>query len=172
MEVSPTLQIFEITRHNALQAVDLILEASLHVDFILIDLGLITYSEPSLLDRRWESAFSTWVLEAADDLWIFSSPGVVSSRALREITTALPQMTIRGRVTYLLAQRIPGKKGDEQEERFLSVVSPTRPHALRILPLDLRGVSAAAQDRSILIESNSRGTLRRSLAAIALELTQ
>jgi Flp pilus assembly CpaE family ATPase len=171
-EVSPTLQIFEITRHNALQAVDLILEASLHVDFILIDLGLITYSEPSLLDRRWESAFSTWVLEAADDLWIFSSPGVVSSRALREITTALPQMTIRGRVTYLLAQRIPGKKGDEQEERFLSVVSPTRPHALRILPLDLRGVSAAAQDRSILIESNSRGTLRRSLAAIALELTQ
>ena len=171
-EVSPTLQIFEITRHNALQAVDLILKASLHVDFILIDLGLITYSEPSLLDRRWESAFSTWVLEAADDLWIFSSPGVVSSRALREITTALPQMTIRGRVTYLLAQRIPGKKGDEQEERFLSVVSPTRPHALRILPLDLRGVSAAAQDRSILIESNSRGTLRRSLAAIALELTQ
>jgi len=171
-EVSPTLQIFEITRHNALQAVDLILEASLHVDFILIDLGLTTYSEPSLLDRRWESAFSTWVLEAADDLWIFSSPGVVSSRALREITTALPQMTIRGRVTYLLAQRIPGKKGDEQEERFLSVVSPTRPHALRILPLDLRGVSAAAQDRSILIESNSRGTLRRSLAAIALELTQ
>jgi len=171
-EVSPTLQIFEITRHNALQAVDLILEASLHVDFILIDLGLITYSEPSLLDRRWESAFSTWVLEAADDLWIFSSPGVVSSRALREITTALPQMTIRGRVTYLLTQRISGKKGDEQEERFLSVVSPTRPHALRILPLDLRGVSAAAEDRSILIESNSRGTLRRSLAAIVLELTQ
>ena len=81
-------------------------------------------------------------------------------------------MTIRGRVSYLLTHRIGGKKGDEQEERFLSVVSPTQPHALRILPLDLRGISAAAHDRSILIESNSRGLLRRSLAAIALELTQ
>lgn len=171
-EVSPTLQIFEITRHNASNAVELIFDASHNVDFILIDLGMITYSELSSLDRRWESVFSTWVLEAADDLWIFSSPRVVSSRALREITVALPQMTIRGRVTYLLTQRIPGKKGDEQEEKFLSVVSPTQPHALRILPLDLRGVSAAAQDRSILIESNSRGLLRRSLAALALELTQ
>jgi len=171
-EVSPTLQIFEITRHNASLAVELILDASLHVDFILIDLGLITYSEASLLDRRWESIFSTWVLEAADDVWIFSSPRVVSSRALREISAALPQMTIRGRVTYLLTHRIPGKKGDEQEEKFLAVVSPTQPHALRTLPLDLRGVSSAAQDRSILIESNSRGALRRSLAALALELTQ
>ena len=125
-----------------------------------------------MLDRRWERIFSTWVLEAADDVWIFSSPRVVSSRALREISTALPQLTIRGRITYLLTQRLPGKKGDEQEEKFLSVVSPTQPHALRILPLDIRGVSAASQDRSILIESNSRGLLRRSLAAIALELTQ
>jgi hypothetical protein len=171
-EVSPMLQIFEITRHNASNAVALMIDASLHVDYILIDLGLITYSEPSLLDKRWESLFSTWVLEAADDLWIFSSPGAVSSRALREITAALPQMTIRGRITFLLTQRIPGKKGDEQEEKFLSVVSPIQPYALRILPLDLRGVSAAANDRSILIESNSRGILRRSLAAIALELTQ
>ena len=171
-EVNPALQIFEITRKNASNAVELILDASLHVDFILIDLGLITCFEPLLLDRRWESTFPTWVLEAADDLWIFSSSRAVSSRALREISTALSQMTIRGRVTYLLTHRIPGKKGDEQESKFLSVVSPTQPHALRILPLDHRGVSAAAQDRSILVESNSKGLLRRSLAAIALELTQ
>ena len=171
-EVSAMLQIFEITRQNATHAVEVIFDASHSVDFILIDLGLITYSEPALLDRRWESAFSTSILEAADDLWIFSSPRVVSSRALREITKALSQMTIRGRVTYLLTQRIPGRRGDEQEEKFLSVVSPTQPHALRILPLDLRSISAAAQDRSILMESNSRGALRRSLAAIALELTQ
>jgi hypothetical protein len=43
---------------------------------------------------------------------------------------------------------------------------------LRILPLDLRSVRTAVQDRSILMESNSRGVLRRSIAAIALELTQ
>jgi plasmid stability protein len=43
---------------------------------------------------------------------------------------------------------------------------------VRILPLDFRGVRAAAHDRSILIESNSRGLLRRSFAALALELTQ
>ena len=171
-EVSTLLQIFEITRHNATTAVELIFNASQNVDFILVDLGLITYSEPALLDRRWESAFSTSIFEAADDLWIFSSPRVVSSRALREITKALSQMTIRGRVTYLLTQRITGRRGDEQEEKFLSIVSPTQPHALRILPLDLRSISAAAQDRSILMESNSRGALRRSLAAIALELTQ
>ena len=171
-EVSSSLKIFEVSRHNASQAVELILDASLHADFILSDLGLMVCPEPSLLDKRWESVFSTWVLEAADDMWIFSSPRAVSARALREITSALSQMTIRGRITYLLTQRIPGKKGDEQEEKFLSVVSPTQPHALRILPLDLRGVSAAAQDRSILMESNSRGLLRRSLAALALELTQ
>ena len=171
-EVSPTLQIFEITRQNASSAIDLILEASQKVDFMLIDLGLIIHSELSSSDRRWDTLFSTWILEAADDLWIFSSPRVVSMRALREIAVALPQMTIRGRITHLLTQRIPGKKGDQQEEIFLSVVSPTRPHALRILPLDQRGISAAAQDRSVLVESNPRGVLRRSCAALALELTQ
>ena len=171
-EVTPGLQIFEITRHNASAAVELVLDASHKVDFILIDLGLITYSELTTLDRRWDSVFSTWILETADDLWIFSSPSPVSTRALREISAALPHMTIRGRITHLLTKRIPGKKGDEQEENFLSVVSATKPHALRILPLDLRSVSNAGHDRSILIESNSRGLLRRSIAALALELTQ
>jgi MinD-like ATPase involved in chromosome partitioning or flagellar assembly len=171
-EVSPTLQIFEITRHNATSAVELILDASRSADFIIIDLGRISHSEPSALGRRWESIFTRWVLEVADDLWVFSSPRVVSTRALREFVTALPHMTIRGRVTHLLTHRIPGKKGDEQEEKFLSAVSPTRPHALRIIPFDPRSASAAAHDRSILIESNSRGALRRSLAALALELTQ
>jgi len=171
-EVSSALQIFEITRENASGAVELILNASQSSDYIFIDLGLITYSELSSLDRRWESVFSAWVMEAADDLWILSSPRVVSSRALREITASLPHMTIRGRITHLLTQRTPGKKGDEQEAKFLSVVSPTQPHALRILPLDFRNISSAAEDRSILIESNSRGSLRRSLAALALELTQ
>ena len=61
-DVSAMLQIFEITRHNASHAVELIFNASHNVDFILIDLGLITYSEPALLDRRWESAFLTSVL--------------------------------------------------------------------------------------------------------------
>jgi hypothetical protein len=171
-EVTPGLQIFEITRHNASTAVELILDASHDVDFILIDLGLIAFSELSALDRRWDSVFSTWILESADDLWIFSSPSPVSARALREISISLPQMTIRGRITHLLTKRIPGKKGDAQEENFLSVVSATKPHALRILPLDLRSVSSASQDRSILIEGNSRGALRRTIAALALELTQ
>ena len=171
-QVSPSLQIFEITRLNATSAPQIILDASLTVDFILIDLGLIAHSDLSSVDRRWENVFSTWVLETSDDLWIFSSPRVVSSRALRDLTTALPHLIIRGRVTYLLNQRIPGKRGDEQEAKFLSVVSPTKPHALRILPLDLRGVSTASHDRSILMESNSRGKLRRSFAALALELTQ
>jgi hypothetical protein len=171
-EVSSSLQIFEITRNNATSAVEIILNASRNADFIIIDLGRINFCEPSPLDRRWESIFSTWVLESADDLWVLSSPRIVSSRALREFTAALPSMAIRGRLTHILTQRIPGKKGDEQEERFLSVVSPTAPHALRIIPLDIRSVTAAAQDRSILIESNSRGLLRRTMAALALELTQ
>ena len=171
-EVSPALQIFEITRENSSSAVELILTAGPNVDFILIDLGLLAFSEHSSLDRRWESIFSTWILESADDLWVFSSPRVVSMRALRDLSVAIPQMTIRGRITHLLTHRIPGKKGNDQEESFLSVVSPMKPHALRILPLDQRGVSAAIGDRSILKESNSRGLLRRSYAALALELTQ
>lgn len=171
-EVSPALQIFEITHENSSSAVELILDASEKVDFILIDLGLLAFSEHSSIDRRWESVFSTWILESADDLWVFSSPRVVSMRALRDLSVAIPQMTIRGRITHLLTHRIPGKKGDEQEKIFLSVVSPMKPHALRILPLDQRGVSAAILDRSILRESNSRGLLRRSYAALALELTQ
>ena len=171
-EISPTLQIFEITRENALTALHIITEASMSVDFILIDLGLISYSEYSSVNRRWESIFSNWVLETADDLWLFSSPRVVSLRALRELVSALHHMTIRGRVTYILTQRIPGKKGDAQEEKFLAIASPSAPHALRILPLDARGVSVASGDRSILSESNSRGLLRRSIAALALELTQ
>jgi len=171
-EISPALQIFEITRENAPQSIDIISQTSMSVDFILIDLGLITYSENTSLNRRWEHIFTTWALEAVDDLWLLSSPHVVSLRALRELIAAMSQLTIRGRVTHLLSKRIPGKKGEAQEERFLAISSPSAPHALRILPLDVRGVETASADRSILIESNSRGLLRRSIAALALELTQ
>jgi hypothetical protein len=83
----------------------------------------------------------------------------------------MTKQSSRTRKTFILNHRVTGKRGDAQEEKFLSLVAPSHPHAIRVLPLDTRGTNAAEQERSILVESNPRGLLRKKYLELAAALT-
>ena len=169
--VSSLLEVFELTRENAPTMIATLIEASSHNDFVIIDLGLMITTEDPMTERRWEGAFSHWVLENADDLWLIASPRLMSSRSLLRFQSSTIAQTLRARITFILNHRMSGKRGDMQEEKFLSLVAPSHPHAIRITPLDLRGASAAEQERSILVESSPKGPLRKKYLELATVLT-
>jgi Flp pilus assembly CpaE family ATPase len=169
--VSSLLEVFELTRENAPTMSETLIDASSRNDFVIIDLGIIVGAEDAMTERRWQGAFSNWVLENADDLWLIASPRPMSSHSLQQFQSSAIARTLRARITFVLNHRISGKRGDVQEEKFLSLVAPSHPHAIRVIPLDLRGASAAEQERSILVESNPKGPLRRKYLELATILT-
>lgn len=169
--VSPLLEVFELTRENAPTMSETLIEASSRVDFVVIDLGVIYAREVALTERRWQGAFAHWVLDNADDLWLLASPRLMSVHSLQQFQSSAIARTLRARITFILNQRISGKRGDRQEEKFLSLVAPSHPHAIRVMPLDLRGANAAEQERSILVESNPKAALRKKYLELATMLT-
>lgn len=169
--VSPLLEVFELTRENAPTMSETLIEATSRNDFVIIDLGVIVATEDALTERRWQGAFSHWVLENADDLWLIASPRLVSSHSLQQFQSSTIAQTLRARITFILNHRIPGKRGDLQEEKFLTLVAPSHPYAIRVIPLDLRSATAAEQERAILVESNPKGSLRKKYLELATMLT-
>lgn len=168
--ITSQLSLFEVTKENASDVEEILYEFSLIVDFIIIDLGRSLISQYGDIERRWESILHNLLLDSIDDLWILTSSSKVSAVSLSSIVSSFQRSPQRARTTYILNRRQSGKGGEREEERFLSHVTPGRPHGVRVLPLDLRGVERAEADRSILMETNLRGLLRRELATIAQEL--
>ena len=168
--VSPLLEVFELTKENASTMSEILIEACSRTDFVIVDLGLMPKALDTMTERRWQSIFPNWTYENADDLWLITSPRPVSRHSLNQFHNSIKQQKPRPRVTFILNQRSSGKRGDSQEEKFLSLVAPLHPHAIRVLPLDTRGAIAAEQDRSILVESNPRGALRRKYLELATGL--
>lgn len=168
--VSPLMDLYEITEENAAKIDEIVSEYSAQVDWIIFDSGTFFSFLDERFNRRWDEVLAIWTVQNADHLWVLSTPTKISEFSLTRISHSLTEQEIRPKITYLLNQRESGKKGDQQEEKFLSTVSGTHPHAIRVLPLDLRGVKAAESDRSILMESNPRGTLRKELAVLARDL--
>ena len=169
--VSPLLEVFELTRENAPIMSQTLIGATSHNDFVIIDLGIVVATEDAMAERRWQGAFSNWVLENADDLWFITSSRLMSLHSVQQFQSSAIAQTFRARITFILNHRVSGKRGDAQEEKFLSLVAPSHPHAIRVIPLDLRGASAAEQERSILVESNPKSPLRKKYLELATALT-
>ena len=169
--ISPLLEVFELTRENAAAMNETLIDACSRTDFVIIDCGLIPKAQEAITERRWQNTFSNWILENVDDLWIIASPRPVSTHSLHQFQDLMAKQSLRARKTFILNHRVAGKRGDTQEEKFLSLVAPSHPHAIRVLPLDTRGANAAEQDRSILMESNPRGLLRKKYLELAAALT-
>ena len=168
--LSSQLDLFEITQKNSAALEEILYEFSPSVDFILVDLGKSLISAYEEVERRWEAILNNVLFDLIDDLWILSTSSKISRAFLSSTVASLQASPQRTRVTHILNRRNNGKAGEREEEKFLSTVTPSRPHGVRVLPLDLRGVERAEADRSILMESNQRGLLRRELATIAQEL--
>jgi Flp pilus assembly CpaE family ATPase len=165
--VNPLLEVFELTRENSSIMSEILIEACSRTDFVIVDLGLIPKMVDTMTERRWQNIFSSWTIENADDLWLMTSPRPVSRHSLHQFHNSTTQHKLRPRITFILNHRTSGKRGDPQEEKFLTLVAPLHPHAIRVLPLDMRGAGAAEQGRSILVETNPRGVLRRKYLELA-----
>lgn len=169
--VSPLLEVFELTRENAVAMNETLIEACSRTDYVIIDCGLTPRAAEAITERRWQNIFSHWIFENTDDLWVIASPRPISTHSLQQFQALMTKQSLRARQTFILNHRVAGKRGDIQEEKFLSLVAPSHPYAIRVLPLDTRGANSAEQERSILVESNPRGLLRKKYLELAAALT-
>jgi Flp pilus assembly CpaE family ATPase len=68
--------------------------------------------------------------------------------------------------------RSQGRKGSEEEVKFLAITTPLHPRNVCMISRDTRAITAAQAQKSTLIEVNERSGLRKSIAAIASELVR
>lgn len=170
--INSNLDLYEITRANAETIDHLISDYSITTDYIIFDLGRLEDSQQEISEKRWEGIFTNWLLENMDELWIFTSPTKVSSASLVRISQNLAAQSRNSRAIFILNHRKKGRRGDSDEERFLSIVTPCKPRAVRVLSSDVRAAELAQSDRSILMERNPRSSLRREIMAIAKEISE
>jgi MinD-like ATPase involved in chromosome partitioning or flagellar assembly len=170
--INSNLDLYEITRANAETIDHLISDYSITTDYIIFDLGRLEDSQQEISEKRWEGIFTNWLLENMDELWILTSPTKVSSASLVRISQNLAAQSRNSRAIFILNHRKKGRRGDSDEERFLSIVTPCKPRAVRVLSSDVRAAELAQSDRSILMERNPRSSLRREIMAIAKEISE
>ena len=168
--VAPQLAISEITQLRSNSIDELMARAIDEFDEIIIDLGSISGLSNRLTDQRWTSKMTTWSCDNADELWIIAKPDLLGAHRLDQVLPLLEKTAMRAKLGFLLNMRSSGKKGDAEEARFLSSITPLRPGNMRVIARDGRSVQASEEARSTLIEANERSPLRKSLAKIASEL--
>lgn len=169
--VAPLFSISEITQLRSNSIDDFMMRAIDSFDQIIIDLGSISGLSNRLTDQRWTSKMTTWSCDNADELWIISKPDLLGSHRLEQVLPLLEKTTMRAKLGFLLNMKSQGKKGENEEARFLASITPLRPKSLRVIARDSRSVQASEEARSTLIEVNERSSLRKSLAKIASEIS-
>ena len=169
--ISPHLSLSEFTQSRVSQFPELLDGFMEKFDFLIIDLGSIEAVSDSLTDRRWTSTLIHWSCEKADELWILGRADVLGLYRLKSLVENFTQISIRAKVSVLLNMRVSGKKGDQRETLFLASVASLMPQRIYSLPRDSRSTTKAEDDRATLMEIDEKGTLRKSIARIAVEVS-
>jgi len=139
-------------------------------DFILLDLGVIGDFSSTLSGRRWSGECFVWASTHGDDLWVLARTDLVGTERLRLLASEILKNSIRPKFSFLHALGGAAKRGKSSDDPFLSLVTPLRPSRIFEYPWDPRSAHTAEDERTTLIESNVKGSLRRSIADIAGEL--
>lgn len=168
--IAPQLSIAEITQAGATEIENLMEKSSAHFDHIVIDIGSISGLSNRLTDRRWTSTMTTWSCDLADNLLVVARPDLLGAHRLTQVTELIEKTSIRAPLSFVLNMRSSGRKGENEEKRFLETVTPLRPRSTRIIARDPKSVLAAQDEHATLVEVNERGTMRKSIAKIASEL--
>lgn len=169
--ISPHLSLSEFTQSRVGQFPELLDGFMEKFDFLIIDLGSIEAVSDSLTDRRWTSMLIHWSCEKADELWILGRADVLGLYRLKSLVENFTQISIRARLSVLHSIRVSGKKGDQRETQFLASVAPLKPQRIFSLPRDSRSITKAEDERATLVEIDEKGTLRKSIARIAVEVS-
>lgn len=168
--IAPNLAIAEITQEEATSIEEFMEKATTHFDNIVIDLGSISGLSNRLTDRRWTSTMTTWSCDQGDELAVIARPDLLGIHRLEQVSNLLEKTSIRSALSFTLNLRSPGKKGEEEEAKFLSIVTRLRPLCVRVIGRDSRAAAMALEQKATLIEVNQRSSLRKSIAKIASEI--
>lgn len=168
--IAPNLSIAEVDQDSACQIDELMNKATSEFDFVIIDLGSISGLSNGLTDRRWTSTMTTWCCDQADELMIISRADRLGHHRLIQVIELLQYTSIRAKLSFLLNMKMPGKRGDLAQSKFLSSVTPLKPIRVRSVNNDPRAITAAIEEHATLIEINERSNMRKSIAELAREL--
>jgi hypothetical protein len=89
---------------------------------------------------------------------------------LSQVIDLLQQTSIRATVSFIQNMKSPGKRGNAEMARFLTITTALKPVRVRSLKEDKRSAKAAEDEHATLLESNERSNLRKSIAELAREI--
>ena len=170
--IAPSLSIAEISQEQATTVDAFMEQATQSFDYIILDLGSISGLSNRLTDRRWTSTMTTWACDQGNELMVVARPDVLGQHRLEQISSLIEKTSIRSALSFTLNMRSQGRKGSDEEARFLAITTPLRPLNVRVIARDARATTAAEAQKSTLIEVNERSSLRKSIATIASEIVR
>jgi hypothetical protein len=168
--ISPGLWALEVTHSEISSVISSLDRARVEFDFILIDQGTIRDFPAILTCRRWCNETFIWISNHADELWIMSRQEDLATERLKALTSELARNTIKPQLSFIQIQSTLVKRKKSEADPFLAIVTPLRPVRIVQYPWDPRNVLSAEEERITLLESNERGSLRKSIEHLAGEL--
>jgi Mrp family chromosome partitioning ATPase len=168
--IAPNLSLAEIDQSHAGRIDEFMDRAAAEFDCVIIDLGSISGLSNRLTDRRWTSTMTTWCCDQADELMIVSRADQLGSHRLTQVVELLQSTSVRANLSFVMNMKSPGKRGENEEAKFLSCTTPLKPIRIRSIAKESRAVVAAEDDHATLVEINVRSNLRKSIADLAREL--
>lgn len=169
--IAPNLALAEITQDSADQLEHFMNKAMDEFDVIILDIGSISGLSNRLTDRRWTSVVTTWCCDQADELIVTSRADHLGHYRLVQVVDLLQQTSIRAKLSFIQNMKSPGKRGDAETARFLSLTTALKPLRVRTLKEERRTAKNAEDEHATLLETNERSNLRKSIAQLATEIT-
>lgn len=169
--IAPNLALAEITQNSVDHLEEFMNKAMDEFDVIIIDIGSISGLSNRLTDRRWTSIVTTWCCDQADELMITSRADHLGHYRLSQVIDLLQQTSIRATLSFIQNMKSPGKRGNAEMARFLTITTALKPVRVRSLKEDKRSAKAAEDEHATLLETNERSNLRKSIAELAREIT-
>ena len=168
--IAPDLSLTEIDQEHAGTIDEFMDRAAAEFDYIIIDLGSISGLSNRLTDRRWTSTMTTWCCDQADELMIISRADQLGAHRLAQVIELLQSTSVRAKLSFVMNMKSPGKRGESEDAKFLSITTALKPIRIRSIAKDSRAIMAAEDEHATLVEINERSILRKSIAELAREL--
>ena len=168
--IAPHLSLTEIDQEHAGSIDEFMDRAAAEFEVIIIDLGSISGLSNRLTDRRWTSTMTTWCCDQADELMIVSRADHLGAQRLAQVIELLQNTSVRAKLSFIMNMKSPGKRGESEDAKFLSITTALKPIRIRSIPKDPRAITAAEDEHATLVEINERSNLRKSIAELAREL--
>jgi Mrp family chromosome partitioning ATPase len=168
--IAPRLSLTEIDQEHAGTIDEFMDRAAAEFEFIIIDLGSISGLSNRLTDRRWTSTMTTWCCDQADELMIVSRADQLGAHRLAQVIELLQSTSVRAKLSFVMNMKSPGKRGESEDAKFLSITTALKPIRIRSIAKDSRAIMAAEDEHATLVEINERSNLRKSIAELAREL--